>query len=546
MTIALLYVPLIWCSWFACSEGDGEITDPEGVVAEGDPAAVPAPATLAFPRVTPLVVRMDPPVPRGDFIDDNGRTRKNRWEIETIGVYTLLLEAGLMELHGVTAIVAGKPVSPGLTHPLGQAEVQKWTAKLTFGPDPDVLDVELELCSPDGKSCRSTSATGTRENPELAVAKLLQFSSEVLERKPAPGAVAQWTQAVSKDPYAVLICGRSASAWYGLFPMEPGDEGTSAKDPVLKAVLIDPSMALAQWLLGRRYALVGNWEKAMPHLAAAREGRPLAPVLLADEAVAMEAERRAFAAADAWDALLDAVPGDPRFLLAQVQTDLVAGRLDHARVSLVKLVEYFPDDSGIASARVALADKSGEEKGMDDLLARWQETDKTAIEPVRRRIQLRIRQTKYQDAWDMLPELRKRGADPLADSYEMPLGVALGEWSTAALAAERASLPDVAARIRARQALTDNPSAIPTLSVASAEGYVVLGRAALAADQAKDALKYAEAAEKMRPWDTEVLSLRRDALAKLGNTAAAQKTSTLLFAMEPPSPAVMVKAPAPR
>lgn len=521
------------------AEGGAEGAAAEGTPPGGSPA--PAPAKVAFPRVVPLHVKMDLPVPRGDFIDDNGRARKNRWEIETIGVYTLLLEAGLMELHGVTAIIAGKPVSPGLTHPLGMGELQQWTGKLTFGPDPDVLDVEFELCDPTGKTCKSTSATGTRENPELAVAKLLQFSSEVLQREPAPGAVAQWTQPVSKDPYAVLICGRSASAWYGLYPMEPGDEGTSAKDPVLKAVLIDPSMALAQWLLGRRYALASNWEKAMPHLAAAREGRPLAPVLLADEAMAMNAERRSFAAADAWDALLDAVPGDPRFLLARVDTDLIAGRLDQAKGQLDQLAEHFPADSGVASARVALADKRGEEKGMDELLAHWQETDKTAVEPVRRRIQLRIRQTNYRDAWDMLPELRNRGADPLADSYEIPLGVALGEWKEAAAAAQRAGQPEVAQRILARQALTDNPNQAPELPKSTPEGLVALGRVALQQNRAEEALKYAEAAEKMRPWDTDALALLQDAFSKLGNATAASRVSQRIAAMEPPSPAVMVK-----
>jgi tetratricopeptide (TPR) repeat protein len=536
MTIALLYVPFIWSAWLACNGAQ--------VVAPEEPGAAPAPvnANVASPAVVPLVVRLDPPVPRGDFIDDNGRARKNRWEIETIGVYTLLLEAGLMELHGVTAVVAGRPVSPGLTRPVGHYETQEWTARLTFGPDPDVLEVELELCAPgEKKRCRSTSASGTRENPELAVAKLLNFSSEVLERQPAPGAVAQWTQPVSQDPYAVLICGRSASAWYGLFPMEPGDEGTSAKDPVLKAVLIDPSMALAQWLLARRYALATNWEKAMPHFAAAREGRPLAPVLLADEAMAMEAERRAFAAADAWDALLDAVPRDPRFLLARVQTDLVAGRLDHARTELEKLLVDFPRDSGVASARVDLADKSGEEQGMDDLLAHWQQTDPAAVEPVRRRIQLRIRQTNYRAAWEMLPELRNRGANDLADNYEIPLGVALGEWQTAAQAAERASLPDVARRIRAREKLTANPSTTPELSGAEgAEGYVVLGWSALRQDRPKDALKYAEAAEKLRPWDLEAMALSREAFSKMGNPAAAQKVAYRIAAIEPPSPAVVL------
>ncbi|MEQ1503476.1 MAG: tetratricopeptide repeat protein [Myxococcota bacterium] len=457
-------------------------------------------------------------------------------------MYTLLVEAGLMELHGVIAVVANRPVSPGLSHPVGEALAQNWTASLKLIGGLDAPEVELELCAPDRKRCRSTSATGKRDSPEIAVAALLQFASEVLEREPAPGAVAHWSMPVSHDPYAVLMCGRAAAAWYGLLPLDAGDPSNKGKDPLARAVNIDPSMALAQWLQARNYALQANWDKAMPHFAAAREGRPLAPVLLADEAMAMEASRRSGAAADAWDALLDAVPRDPRFLLARVETDLVAGRLAQARTQLESLVLDFPKDSGVAAARVSLADKSGEEQGMDDLLKHWQETEPTATEPVRRRIQLRIRQAAYPDAWSMLPELRNRGGEALADQYEIPLGVALGEWETAAKAAERAGTPDVASRIRAREALIANPTRAPSLGNLGADGYLVLGWVSLRSGQPKDALKYAEAADKMRPWDPDVLTLMRDVLSSLGNAAAAQKVANKISAAEPPSPAVLVAA----
>lgn len=480
---------------------------------------------------------LDPPSPRGLY----------RYEVETIGVYTLLMEVGLMELHGVTAVVAGRPLSPGLARPVGEAALQRWTASLTFGDNPDALEIEFELCSSDRRRCRSTSSTGTRESPELAVAPLLQFASEVLERDPAPGAIQQWTMPVSGDPYAVLICGRSAAAWYGLVEMEENEEGKKEKDQISRAVFLDPSNPLAQWLLARRYALEEKWTKSMPHFAAAREGRPLAPVFLADEAMAMQAERRPAAAADMWDALLEAVPRDPRFMLARVDTYLTAAMLDEARTQLGLLYQDWPKDSGVAAARVALADKSGEEQGVDDLLAHWQETDPLAVEPVRRRILLRVRQTSYPDAWSMLPELRSRGANALADSYEIPLGVALEEWETAAKAAERIGSPDVAARIRARQAMIADPARPPTMTGAlTPESHVVLGRVALRQQRAKEALDYAERAEKLRPWDPEALALTRDALSSLGNSAAAQKVARKIAQMEPPSPAVLVTTGPPR
>jgi tetratricopeptide (TPR) repeat protein len=493
-----------------------------------------APATARVPEKAfpPLVVELKAPMPAGRF----------RWETETIGVHTVLLEAGLLELHGVIVETNGRPTPPGLYRPVGVAKAERWTATLEFGDEPDALEVELELCTPDGKTCRSTAATAGPAEPQRATAKLLAFAAEVLDRKPAKGAIAQWSVPLSQDPYAILIAGRSAAGWYNLMEWD-GDT-----DPVVRAVLIDPTMALAQWLLARRYVETDRWDKALPHFAAAREGRPLAPIMVADEAIAMERTNRVGAAADLWDMLLDANPRDPRFQLARAENDLRALRLDDAQAELERLAADWPGDSGVAAARVTLADKRGEEKGMDELLAHWARTDKTAVEPVRRRIQLRVRQTDYEDAWRMLPTLRERGADALADNYELPLGIALQKWDTAATAAERSGRPDVAALIRAREALTNDPTKAPELDSGrlGADAYLVLGWVALRQNRPKDALAYAESADRLRPWDPDVMTLTRDALALLGNSSAAQRVADRIAAAEPPSPAVMVNATATR
>ncbi|MEQ1567474.1 MAG: hypothetical protein ABMA64_17670 [Myxococcota bacterium] len=527
MTIALLKLLLMGG---ACGGAEPTPAQPpaEGAPEQLEAAAADKPA----PKVLPVIVSLAPPRPTGAF----------RWQTEMIGIYTLLVEVGLMELQGVIVVTNGRPVSPGLSHPIGQDEGAKWSAELKFGPDAKKVEVELELCTNGGRRCKSTAATGDLEHPELAVAELLEFASTTLEREPAAGAVAQWRMPVSQDPYAVLIAGRSAATWYGLTDFPAEQELDKTKDPVLKAVHLDPSMALAQWLLGRRFALRGLWDKAMPAFAAAREGRPLMPVFLADEAMTMQAERRELAAADAWESLLDAVPNDPRFLLARVETELAAGRLSQARDQLKVLVLAWETDSRIAAARVELADKSGEEQGMDDLLAHWAQTDPKAPEPVRRRIQLRIRQGGYREAWEMLPELRARGANDVADQYEIPLGVALEEWDTAASAAERVGNPDVAARIRARAKLEADPTKTPQLPEGvGPEGLVVLGRVALAQNDATKALQLAERADKLRPWDPTVMALHRDALAGLGRDAAAQSVAVRIDLAEPPSPAVMVQ-----
>jgi tetratricopeptide (TPR) repeat protein len=530
MTIALLkLLPMLWGFLAACGTQPSNEQAPAEVRVAGEDA--PAPRVKA-PKVVPVVVTMTPPASPGAF----------KYQTEAIAVYTLLVEVGLMELQGVIVVTNNRPVSPGLSHPIGETEAPQWTASMKFGDDPDKFEVEFELCTNHGKRCRSTSATGNIANPELAVSQLLEFAQGVLQREPAAGAVGQWKMPVSQDPYAVLICGRSAAAWYGMIDVPPEHELDKQKDPVMRAVFLDPSMALAQWLLGRRYALRGVWDKAMPAFTAAREGRPLMPVFLGDEAVVLEAQRRELAAAEAWESLLEAVPNDPRFLLARVETELHAGRLDQARDQLAVLSDAWNEDSRVAAARVELADKSGEEQGVDDLLAHWAATDPTASEPVRRRIQLRIRQGAYQDAWDMLPTLRERHAVDIADNYEIPLGVALQKWDVAAAAAERVGSPEVATRIRARAGLEQDPKRTPELPGGSGpDGLLVLGRVALAQGDAKSALDYAQRADKLRPWDPDVMTLIRDALNQLGNTSAAQAVAVRIDAAEPPPPAIVVR-----
>jgi tetratricopeptide (TPR) repeat protein len=483
-----------------------------------------------MPRVVPVVVALTPPTRRGAF----------RWETETIGVYTLLLEAGLFDLEGVIVVTADKPLPMGVRNPLGQLAAERWTVALNFpeDPDPDALEVEIELCNSSTKSCRSTSTTGNREAPQIAINELLIFAQQVLDRAPSPGASDQWLIPVSQDPYAVLICGRAAAAWYSMIEEEPSDEPRGGL--VFKAVNLDPSMPLAQWLLARQYAELGNFTKAMPHYAAAREGRPRSMVLLADEAMAMAAENRELAAADQWEAVLEAVPYDPRFLLARVETDLDAKRLSVARANLDRLTRTWGDDSGIAASRVRLADLSGEEEGVDELLARWQETDPGAVEPVRRRVQLRIRRGDYQQAWDMLPVLRERGADALANSYQIPLGVALEQWEVAAGAAMQTNQPVVAARIRARAALTRDPSRVPELGEATSDGLIVLGQVALNRGDQSGALAYAERADRARPWDPDALKLLRDVYSAMGNRERASALAARIRAIEPDPPALFI------
>lgn len=507
----------------ACSPETAE-EPPEPVV-----AAATAPAPERPPVAPPLVVVLEPPAADGDF----------RWEAEIAGLTTLLVEVGLSELSGVVVEVPGTAPSPGVARRLGAERSERWSARLRLGTDPKSLDIELELCDPSGQRCRSTSATGTREAPERAMPPLLGFASETLGRVPAAGTLGQWSIPVSVDPYAVLVCGRAGATWYGLLPAVAPEREGEPNDALAKAVRIDPSMALAQWLLARRYALRGRWDRASMHFTAAREGRPFQPVFLSDQATALRNEGKAGAAADTFDGLLELAPRDPRFALDRAEALLAAGRLEDARVAIDELYADWPRDAGVAEARVALADANGQTATTDELLAHWADTDRSAVEPVRRQVQIRVRSARFEDARQMLPELRRRGAHVLADRFEVPVGVALARWDDAAAAAERLGQTAVAARIRARRDLEARPDHVTEGLLTwdrSAEARAVLARGALAAGDPKAAGGWLDDALQEAPWDPDVLAVAVDVNAARGWDAGAQRARERLAAMEPRDP----------
>ncbi len=510
----------------ACSPEPADQPAPEA----SSPSAPPA-AVASVPPA--LVVVLAPPSPAGEF----------RWETETAGLATLMVEVGLSELSGVMVEVPGLPPPPGVGQQVGVADTQRWTGRLRLSTDPKALDLELELCAPDGARCRATSATGTREAPERAIPTLLSFASEVLGRAPAPGTQAQWGIPVSADPYAALVCGRAAATWYGMLPAVSPEQEGEPYDNVAKAVRIDPSMPLAQWLLARRYALRGRWDRAAMHFTAAREGRPFHPVFLADQATALGNEGKGPAAADTFDGLLELAPRDPRFGLARARALLAARRLEDARIAVDALSADWPRDPGVAAVRVALADARGETAATDALLAHWADTDPRAVEPVRRRVQIRVRGGRFAEAWDLLPELRRRDAHPLADGFEVPLGVALGRWDEAAMAAERLGEPSTAARIRARRDLEARPDRVTDGLLtwdASPEARVVLARSALAAGDLDAASDRFDDALRDAAWDPDVLALGVDLATARGAEAARARWAERLAAVEPPSPVTTV------
>jgi hypothetical protein len=515
----------------------GVLTVPFAVLVAGctrEPPAQP-PAEQTAPPVerrtarAPVLITLTPPASSGAF----------RWEPETAGLVTLLVEAAIGELDGCIVTVAGKTASPGVGSPVGAARADRWSAQLALGDDPEALVVNLEICPVDadgvGTHCTTASGSGTRGAPWTAIPPLVALVSRIADRAPAAGAAAQWDLPVSADPYAVLVAGRGAASWYGLLPPPPhAAEGDVKRDPLARAVYIDPSMPLSQWLVGRRHALAGRWDDARPSFTAARQGRPFHPVLTADEARALVEEGRPLPAAEAWEGLMQVVPNDPRFQLPRALAVLGAGRTEIARGLLDELAADWPDDPGVAAARVAVADAADEDADLDVLLARWQATDPSAIEPVRRRIQLRIEMGRWQDAWDLVPELRARGASDLADGYALALGSLVGQAEEAAAAAERVGQPETAARIRTQDAIRSKRSIGALPPIDDVDGWVAAGHAALADGRVDDAVGLAKRASKERAWDPDVLALLAEVERASGHQREASLAEARLRAVEPP------------
>lgn len=139
----------------------------------------------------------------------------------------------------------------------------------------------------------------------------------------------------------------------------------------------------------------------------------------------------------------------------------------------------------------------------------------------------------------MLPELRRRDAHPMADGFEVPLGVALGRWDDAAMAAERLGEPATAARIRARRDLEVRPDHVTEGLLTwdgSPEARVVLARAALGAGDLDAAARLVEDAAKDAPWDPDVLALGVELADARGAAPARARLAERLAAIEPRAP----------
>ena len=439
----------------------------------------------------------------------------SRWHAELRGTLTAHVEAGLADLQGVMPVVAGQGVAIGLTEAL-QTDAEAWTAAITMvSSEQEGVEIGLRLCGAEG--CVDHAARGTREAPFEALGALLEAASLQLEREAAPGAASTWALAPSADSYAVLMEGRSAATLYGILP-PPRRPGDRKSDPVARAVHLDPRMPVAQWIAARTSQdPASGWASA----GYARVVAPDRVAFRAAEAALYERAGKVREAWRAWEDLAQRAPRDARFAVPRARAALAHELPAVATEALDDLGPRFRDEAPVLALRVAIADVVYREAADDDLLARWEAASPANPEPVRRRIQLRVRDRRYQEALDMTPELDRRTGTDEATRLRVALHVALGELEDAAEAAVSVGEPALAARIRARAVLQADPRAVPPPEgLDDALGRAIRGHALLASERPAEALAQADAALGLDPWLPEALALRAEALASLGRPAA--------------------------
>ena len=503
--------------------------------ASGGPAVLPdvtaptasagAGASSAAPR-TPLVeVRLAPARATAPF----------RWDPELRGLVTEAVELGLADLPGVVPVV-GQAASPAVllleTRPQRTVEAALRITPLAANADPMPVRLELEVCGGE-PACLTVAAEGTRTHPWDAIGALLDGAASYLGVPTTGSMRAAWRTPASTDPYAALVAGRSAALLFGLLPWKAPAEGQP--DPIGRAVRIDPRNPLAQWTLARWDAgAAESAGRAFPALQAALIARPGSPLLAADLAVLFERTARNEKALLAWDEVERVAPGDPRFQVGAARVLLATGRPDAARTRLDALPAAAAWDPAVAALRVRIAeaDTTTTPETLDALLDAWQRVDPRAAAPVRRRIDLRVRGGRWDDALALVPALRARTPGAGADALRTSLLAARGRWDDAA-----ASAPEpTRSRLLARGAWTRDPSATPDLEGDDPTTKLAHADAALLAGDRARALTLADSVLDAHEARADGWVVRARALESLGRGELATEAWSRAWERDPGLP----------
>lgn len=375
-----------------------------------------------------------------------------RWDTEFRGLATAAIEAGLYDLPGVLPVVSNQIPSPGAQ--LSTIARRVVDARFSVTGPADALDLSLELCIAGG-SCEVTTAHCRREDPWAAFGILLAGAAQTLNLSVPEATVAAWSQPGSRDNYAELLTGRSAAMYYGIMSL-PDPIPTGNSHPALRAVVVDPRQPLAQWIWARwQTGAESDAGRAPDALGRAALQRPGSPLYLAERAWLLDHTGHAEEARLIWEDLYKDYPDDPRFMEPYARVLLETGHAADAREVLSKFPPEFLWDAQVARLQAQVVEAVDGTANLDPLLAHWQQTDSHAVEPVRRRIELRVQNAEYDSALSLMGALRVRAPGPQADALEAALLVALGRLDDA----QALSPEEVAARLSLRGALEADPGA---------------------------------------------------------------------------------------
>lgn len=445
---------------------------------------------------------------------------------ETTGHILLFVETFLADVPGVVPRLDGVPGYPGFSRAL-PPEGGPWTVSLTVSIAEDVITVDLEGCDPDG-ACETHHGEGSRLQPNAVVGELITALASRMGRD-VTSAREGWITPLTRDDYAVLMAGRGAAIYYGyLPPVAPESRGDNRKDPIARAVFLDPKLPGSWSLVARTVEDPGR------RLIAWKTASELAPqnaALKAAYAAAFDEEGLLEPAWTAWTAVAAIAPNDLRFLIPRARAALRVNQMKEVERTLALVPARFSGDGLIASMNVAVADAKG--GASDALLTAWQSADPTNAEPVRRRIALYVTAHDFDAALKLTEELASRGAPEEAWRLTVALASDLGQYGLAAQAAERLGQADLGHRLAGRaqpdpalRAGLLTGSTLPAARLVRADALLHTGKAAEARAEVEKLLKE-------RPWWPEALDLHARALSSLGQEKLAAESRSRVLQADP-------------
>lgn len=455
----------------------------------------------------------------------------HRYAHEVAGLVIALYETGLTDLAGVVPHYDRHGPPPGVDRWL-TGESKHWTARFSFAYERDTLQIVVRLCPSDG-ACRGASASGPRESPEGAITELLVWTAGQMNTPVPAGMVEAWSKPLSRDRYAVLVLGRAAASWYGMIdPVNPEERGIPSKDPLTRVVLIDPSLSMAHYILGRRALDIGKQASAALIFERARETTPDRFVFEVAGAAAVGAAGQGAESRKQWDDLDARWPDDSRFVIPRLESYLATGMAKEAQELIGKLPKRFDNDPEVARLRVSIAEKLGPGPDYEQLLVAWENAAGYDPEPVRRHIALRLRDGRLQEAFELLAKLEARGATAEAKQMMIALGAGIGRFEEAAKQAAMVGSDRLAQRLRLRAALEKDPGVIPPELLAIRDHDARLLAAKLrASKQPEQALAEVRAILREDRFLAEAIALEVKILEWLGRSdEAVQARERLQFA----------------